>query len=404
MIENARVQRSELGEMSQLGGGGEGTVYALTSSPSIAYKEYTTKSDGWSPNEAGYNALRRALNDMPTDDRELILARTAWPETAVMDGSRFVGILMRRIPETFLCSVTVSNRVKTKVRELNFLIYPEHVHKPGVKYDFCAPSRATLLSCALAFAQTAEVLHRNHIVMGDISGSNAAWKESDPGIIILDCDGFSTTTNRPICIEKETPEWIDPLPHSGTNLYTDSYKIGLILYRMMTGTQTTAPTDDDLARLESMYPEAPRLASTIDKSLRAVNPRYRPTASEWVAAIEGKPYEKTLRGSQPPSTPTGSRDFPSEGDIWLDGDRWETLRGGRRRNLLQIPRLTLPLIPVIAFGRACLRPDPNDPLDGGDSGDSGDSGVASIVVINPKPSPSSPQTAEPPKRKFRPLT
>lgn len=401
MIENERVQRSELGELSLLGEGGEGAVYALTASPNIAYKEYTTKSDGWSPNEAGYNALRRALNQMPTDDRELILARTAWPETAVMEGSRFVGILMRRIPESFLCSMTASKRVKTLVRDFNFLIYPEHVKRKGVQYDFSSPPRATLLSCALAFAQTAEALHRNHIVMGDISGSNAAWQMSDPGVIIFDCDSFSTTTNRPICIEKETPEWIDPLHHAGTNLYTDRYKIGLMLYRMMTGTQTSAPTDDDLARLESMYPEAPRLAPTIDKSLRAVNSSDRPTASEWVAAIEGEPYDETLRVSQPPSPAIGTGDFPSEGDIWLDGESWETLRGDRRQHLLRIPRLTLPLIPVIAFGRDCLRPDPNDPLD---SGDPGDSGVASIVVINPKPSPSSPQTAEPPIRKFRPLT
>ena len=401
MIENERVQRSELGELSLLGEGGEGTVYALASSPSIAYKEYTTKSDGWSPNEAGYNALRRALNEMPTDDRELILARTAWPETAVMDGSRFVGILMRRIPETFLCSVTVSNRVKTKVREFNLLIYPDYVHKPGVKYDFCAPPRATLLSCALAFAQTAEVLHRNHIVMGDISGSNAAWQMSDPRVIIFDCDSFSTTTNRPICIEKETPDWIDPLHHAGTNLHTDSYKIGLILYRMLTGTQISAPTDDDLARLESMYPEAPLLASTIDKSLRAVNPRYRPTASDWVAAVGGEPGHGTAHDGLPSSPPLGGRYFPSDGDIWLDGERWETIRSGKRQRMLRVPRLTLPLIPVTVFDRPCLAPDPNDPLD---SEDPGNSGVASIVVINPKPSPSSPQTAEPPKRKFRPLT
>gem|GEM_PF-1466766 len=401
MIENERVQRSELGELSLLGEGGEGTVYALASSPSIAYKEYTTKSDGWSPNEAGYNALRRALNEMPTEDRELVLARTAWPETAVMDGSRFVGILMRRIPKSFLCSMTAAKRVKTLVRDYNFLIYPEHIARKGVTYDFSAPPRATLLTCALAFAQTAEVLHRNGIVMGDISGSNAAWQKSDPSVIIFDCDSFSTTTTRPICIEKETPDWIDPLPHLGTNLHTDSYKIGLILYRMLTGTQISAPTDDELVRLESMYPEAPLLASTIDKSLRAVNPRYRPTASDWVAAVGGEPGYGTARGGLPSSPPLGGRDFPSEGDIWLDGKSWETLRGDRRQHLLRIPRLTLPLIPVIAFGRDCLRPDPNDPLD---SGDPGNSGVASIVVINPKPSPSSPQTAEPPIRKFRPLT
>lgn len=401
MIENGRVQRSELGELSRIGEGGEGTVYALTASPNIVYKEYATKSDGWSPNEAGYNALRRALNDMPTDDRELILNRTAWPETAVMDGSRFVGILMRRIPETFLCSMTASKRVKTLVRDFNFLIYPEHVQRQGVQYDFSSPPRATLLSCALAFAQTAEVLHRNHIVMGDISGSNAAWQMSDPRVIIFDCDSFSTTTTRPICIEKETPDWIDPLPHAGTNLHTDSYKIGLMFYRIMTGTQTTAPTDDDLARLESMYPEAPRLAFTIDKALGAVDSRDRPTASQWVAAIEGKADEATPPKGRVSSPSTQSDDFPSEGDIWLDGERWETIRNGKRQRILRVPRLTLPLVPVMAFGRACLRPDPNDPLD---SRDPGNSGVASIVVTNPKPSPSSPQTAEPPKRKFRPLT
>lgn len=381
---DARIDRSEIGTVTELASGGEGTVYSIAERPGMVYKEYLGDNVGWKPNEAGFNALRRALDGMSPTVRNMVLERTAWPETAVFDSGNFVGVLMRRIPTDFMCEKSIGKRTKTSVRDCNFLIFPDYLEKPAIRYDFAAPSRSNLIEITRQYVDTMCVLHRHDIVVGDVSGSNMAWREHEPGVILVDCDSFSTTTTRPISPEKETPDWEDPLPHVGTNHLTDSYKMGLMVFRLLTGGETNRPNEADFVTLGAKFPEFPGVAEVVRRSVGAKAATARPHADEWLAAMD------IASATWPTATPNAPSSSAAS-MIWCAGDAWYERQGDRTVRLLRIPALTLPLVPCTIDGESCWCPDPADP------------GLTGQRVPPPA-APSGPgptQTA--PDRKFRPI-
>ena len=94
------VRLSDLGALTELGEGGEGTVYACSSFPKDVFKKFLPAIMAELQPQS-LQATIEALQAIPPADRDYVAARSTWPHTIVVDGPRFLGYLMARLPDTY---------------------------------------------------------------------------------------------------------------------------------------------------------------------------------------------------------------------------------------------------------------------------------------------------------------
>lgn len=152
-----------LGE--QIGGGGEGKVFAVRNREDMVAKIYHS-----------HDARRSAkLSVMHKLKDERLLTYTAWPMDTIQDerGKEIIGLLMKRIPSEY--------------KDIHQLYSPKtrHAHFPEAGMDL-------LIHAASNVARAFAVVHENGHVIGDVNHSNVLVS-SKGMVMLIDCDSFQIT-------------------------------------------------------------------------------------------------------------------------------------------------------------------------------------------------------------------
>ena len=226
----------QLGE--ELGSGGQGRVSRVVGqSAGLVFKQYKTA-------DADPGALKM-LVDFPLllqpREREFLLDRSAWPLARVMREDRVSGFLMREIPENFYAP---DGRGKMRARELTYLLYkPKPAWGKIARYDDTVRMRVEI---AMQFARLVRLLHARSLVVGDVSMNNLLWVPGDPAsVFLIDCDTIRQLGSPPVLSRADTPDWEDPLlPTGGHDLYSDRYKLALLVGRVLTRSPYLRPGEE----------------------------------------------------------------------------------------------------------------------------------------------------------------
>lgn len=253
--------------------GGQGTVFRLARPAGTLLKLY----------HGGLAVLPAELARLIAlparcGDRDLVAALTAWPSGRVFDGDRCVGLLMPEAPPRFATSLAG----RARLLELQFLLYPRR----AMWADLVLPTPEERRVLAAAYLRLFHVLHRNDVVVGDVSMRNLLWTlAGGPGVFAIDCDGFRLTGRPPAVRPADTVGWADPARPRETTLDTDRYKLALLTLRVLLGNHAVAP-EDVCAK--------PFLRCALGRELtvlavRAAEPGKRPAAECWLGAIGGAP-------------------------------------------------------------------------------------------------------------------
>jgi DNA-binding helix-hairpin-helix protein with protein kinase domain len=253
--------------------GGHGTVFRLARPAGTLLKLY----------HGGVAVLSGELGrliDLPAGsaDGAAVAALTAWPSGRVFDGGRCVGLLMPEAPARFATSLAGGRRLL----ELQFLLYPRR----AMWADLVLPTEEERRGLAAGYLRLFRVLHRNGVVVGDVSWRNLLWTlDGGPSVFAIDCDGFRLTGRPPAVRPADTAGWADPASPPELTLDTDRYKLALLTLRVLLGNHAVRPEDVPAKPFlrRALGPELTALAAL------AAGPGTRPSAESWLTAIGAAP-------------------------------------------------------------------------------------------------------------------
>jgi DNA-binding helix-hairpin-helix protein with protein kinase domain len=258
------VALGDLTAKAKIADGGQGTVFRLADGTLLKlYHSGTTVLAG----ELG------RLIDLPGGRGDLRGAPVAWPSGRVFDGGRCVGLLMPEAPARFTTSLAGRHRLL----ELQFLLYPRR----AMWADLVLPDPEERRGLAAAYVELFQVLHRNDVVVGDVSMRNLLWTLADGlSVFAIDCDGFCVDGRPPAVRPADTAGWVDPARPKKVTVDTDRYKLALVTLRVLLGEHRVTP--EDVGRPEF----AGRLSPDVLALARyAAQPGRRPAADCWLAAL-----------------------------------------------------------------------------------------------------------------------
>jgi DNA-binding helix-hairpin-helix protein with protein kinase domain len=288
---------------TQLGQGGEGTVFEVVGCPDLVAKIYDRPQRPPSPQQETKLRAMVALTDKKLEEV------AAWPR-AVLRGP-YLGFLMRKIP---------------KLQDIHVLYIPSSraIEFPEADWRFLVHAA---MNCASAF----DTLHSNGIVVGDVNQRNIAVSKRGE-ITLLDCDSYKITLSgcrypcSEVGAEDYTPPELQPAFFKNVDRTANHDRFGLavLLFYMLflkhpfAGRYLGAGPDPSLgqkirefrfaygrsARAYQMQPPPGALplsavsTALIDLFERAFSPasrqpNARPAASEWRMAL--KAFLGTLR-------------------------------------------------------------------------------------------------------------
>lgn len=259
------VALSELEYAAKLGNGGQGTVFRLVDGTLLKL---------YHPGIAVLSDELRRLIDLPVGRGELSGAPLAWPSGRVFDSGRCVGLLMPEAPARFATSMAGQRRLL----ELQYLLYPRR----AMWSDLELPTGRQRRRIAVAYVELFQVLHRNGVVVGDVSMRNLLWSlAGGPAVFAIDCDGFRVAGRPPAVRPADTAGWRDPARPRENPLDTDRYKLALVTLRVLLGNHAVTP--EDVCRREFLR----RLLGNEVSALAAYAavPGRRPAAECWRAAL-----------------------------------------------------------------------------------------------------------------------
>ena len=269
------IERDKLGSLTKIGQGGQGVVYRAPNvktkfAASMVYKEYKPQTRS----EIDFTALAAmpALveESLTYAQAERLISIAAWPCALVEDAGTPTGFVMPAIPEEFFIPLTTAKGISTCTAEFQHLLnHPTIVDARGINIDDA--QRFTLLretASALAF------LHKHGVCVGDISPKNLLFSLTPhEAVYFIDCDAMRINGVSALP-QVETPGWNTPAGEELATIYTDTYKLGLLALRLLTGDQdTTNP-----AHLPAATPAQLRqiITDTLTKP-----PHQRPLPEAW---------------------------------------------------------------------------------------------------------------------------
>jgi DNA-binding helix-hairpin-helix protein with protein kinase domain len=261
------VELADLTAAEKIADGGHGSVFRLSRPAGVLLKLY----HGGIAVLAGELAR---LIELRTRSPDLAGAPTAWPTGRVFERGRCVGLLMPAAPDRF----TTRLAGRSRLRELQFLLYPRR----AMWADLALPTDEERRVLAVGYVRLFEVLHRNDVVVGDVSMRNLLWTlEGGPGVYAIDCDGFRLAGRPPSVRPSDTAGWVDPACPRAVTLDADRYKLALLTVRLLLGNHTVTPAD---------VCAKPLLRAAFGGALgslvaRAARPGKRPAAESWLAAL-----------------------------------------------------------------------------------------------------------------------
>lgn len=275
-----RVPADLLGTLSELGSGGQGTVYELSGRAprlralpytDLVYKEY---------NRSARATLNPVVLDEMAQQAALLRSgptmgdRLAWPVATVEREGAVSGFLMRRAPWSFMVRLQLPRSVKWTLAEAQLLLNDEQylsdrrlpVHDRW-RLQFIRDTAGTLAQ-----------LHRGGIAVGDLSPKNLlASFTTRPCCFFLDCDtiriaGWSALP------QVETIGWEVQNGEEQGTIASDAYKLALLAVRLFAGDQDSK----DVTALSAVYPPLGRLAQLG----LSTSPSIRPTPINWLPTLD----------------------------------------------------------------------------------------------------------------------
>ena len=269
----ATISLAELGPLGrQLGDGAEGAVFELPGTHGLVFKRYHGRVTA-SPEHL------RALGTFPQGllpaERDLLLASAAWPRNPVVDGRRCVGFVMPRVPDRFYATLAGGRRIE---QQFQHIVYPsERLAKVGL----VPPTDGQRARLCLALAELLELLHRHGLVCGDISYKNGLWslQGGSPAVYLLDCDSLRRRGSPGGGRGLQSAFWDDGADATGaTSADSDCYKLGLFVYRALTGQPFARPSRAACRAGSAGLPAGlAQLAAKVEEAPAG----QRPTASQW---------------------------------------------------------------------------------------------------------------------------
>jgi serine/threonine protein kinase len=300
------IQRDKLGELTKIGQGGQGVVYRAPNvktkfAASMVYKEYKPRAR----TDIDFTALAAmpALveESLTYTQAERLISIAAWPCAIIEDAGTPTGFVMPAIPDEFFIPLTTVKGIASTTAEFQHLLnHPSVLAARGITVDD-AQRYALLRETASALA----FLHKHGVCVGDISPKNLLFSLSPrEAVYFIDCDAMRINTVSALP-QVETPGWNAPSGEELATLYTDTYKLGLVALRLLTGDQdTTNP-----GHLPATTPA--QLRQIITDTLTN-QPRQRPLPEAWTYVL-GNAIEQTQHQSKttapastilaPPPTP-----------------------------------------------------------------------------------------------------
>jgi serine/threonine protein kinase len=356
-----------LGRPQPLGHGGTAVVYLVPDlrlpefpGERFVYKKYNDKTK-----QVAGPALGRGLTNfvqfrgrLPANQQRAWDARIIWPIAVVKDGNDAAdGIIMRLIPDRFFHDFKKrEGGVNRKPREIETLFGDNETARrkglPDVKL-------ITRLQLVRAIAAAYSMMHKEGVVLGDISGRNIIYDPDprQPAIMVVDVDSARIRGNRSTFgVQPHTPNWQPPEAMAASDalhraqrakppappdvqdrlhntwaiqsVKTDVYKFGLMTVRILDyGRGRAVNRDPAQARKILSYRLGPEAAKLLDASMSA-QPNDRPQMREWYHLLAGTSPVSSIptQPSPIPGVPRG-QPGPANGDRqgnwqWEDGTGW----------------------------------------------------------------------------------
>ena len=196
---------------------------------------------------------------------------------------------MKKIPDEFNCRHGMKGRARHGLTDWNKLVTRDdwkdntNIESSVPKFNGASKKHEeVLLRLLLDLAKLFECLHRQNVVVGDVSGRNMLWTiDPSPTVFLIDCDGFRREGERAVTTSKETPDWFDPQLKGGeTTLDSDRFKLAIAMYRAYFADPFGMPN-------KPKNSAATHQNKILELAMRGVAPSNRTTAKEWCEALEG---------------------------------------------------------------------------------------------------------------------
>ncbi|MGH3832080.1 MAG: hypothetical protein ACRDRS_16815 [Pseudonocardiaceae bacterium] len=277
------VHVDSLGILSELGSGGQGTVYTISEKapglralpyPNLVYvyKEYNQSARAALDPDVLDEMARYAAE--LTSGPERLGDRLGWPLATVERNGAVSGFLMRRASPNFEVQLQLPSGVKQTLAEVQLLLNDGQyladrtlpVHNRW-RLQFLRDTAATLAQ-----------LHQSDIAVGDLSPKNLlASFSTRPCCFFLDCDAMRIA-GRSALDQVETTGWEIPNGEEKATIASDAYKLALLAIRLFAGDQDS----NDAAALSAAYPPLGQLAQWGIST----NPSARPMPIRWLPTLD----------------------------------------------------------------------------------------------------------------------
>ena len=287
------IERSQLGTLgAQLGRGAQAVVYELPSltlpdvAGALVYKEY--RGSVGSPFD-----LRRIVADrigLDQGRRDWLDEISVWPLRVVEDDGVACGIVMRRVPKSFVDVLTLRGTGTTKksLREVqNLFVAPDRARDLGRP----VPDTVQRLRICRDFAAALSFFHTElSVAFGDVNPKNELYRlDRQPSVMFLDCDGVRRSSQVSGTKQLNAPDWVPPNDEP-LSQPTDRYKLGLFILRCLCPGPRGSTQLDPAAAHGVLDDTGHQL---LVRALGA-EPYDRPTAREWYVHLSrslGEPVE-----------------------------------------------------------------------------------------------------------------
>ncbi|GGK40794.1 hypothetical protein GCM10010124_37060 [Pilimelia terevasa] len=270
-----RVQAAELGDLEEIGSGGQGRVYAISPPPSVVAKigarsplVYKAYFDRVRPDIAG-----GVLDQLAAAATPEILACAAWPLAIVDDGAGVAGFVMPRAPDGYRIPIRLPSGDQMKLGQVQHLLNDDTML---TRRNIAVHDRWRL-EFLRDTARTMALLHRHAIVVGDLSPMNLlASFDAEPRCYFIDCDAMRIYGADALA-QVETTGWGVPSGEELATSASDAYKFALLAVRLFAGDQETR----DPTALDAVSPELCRLAvAGLGRDVHR-----RPAPDDWLPAL-----------------------------------------------------------------------------------------------------------------------
>ena len=347
---SATLDRTQLGPLTRLAGGTQGTVYRAPNvkldlpGPAV-FKEYRRAI---LPG-VDFGSLREMvtfLESLSFSEGTRLVGRAAWPILLVAERRRHCGFVMPEVPSEFAVELHLpSGRTARGLAQFQHLLNDDDfLARRGILLSDC--DRYELLADA---AEALVFLHAHDIAVGDLSPKNLLFSCSPHRrCYFVDCDAMSIG-GRSVLPQLETGDW-DIRSVSAEPLAThasDVYKLALLALRLLARHQSSRSPAD----LPRTTPE--RIHQLIAAGLQR-DPSRRPPAEAWATPL----IEAAGAASRMPAQRAGPVGTPHPSSATKAADRRAPPRATRWPISVPVPGAVTPLG---SSGGPAGRPLPQSP-------------------------------------------